>query len=164
MLVFSNDCDMERWESATDEFGRTYYFDSDTLQTTWEVPRCNDENDEKKNDKNEEIEEHVRILLATKLQTCLRIGNVFSLQKMFRVWKEVPMKTPSRKFVPPLARAISSWIVQRNRTISAIARSLFLQDRVEMLHLRIKVLESAEIAEAEFDRLKKCQRGQSTMQ
>ena len=52
-----------------------------------------------------------------------------------------------------MARALSAWMIQRDRTVAAIAGTMLLQDYVELLKLRIEALESAERAQAEFERL-----------
>ena len=146
---------MTTWVATVDEIGRTYYFDPHSRQTRWEPPPDDDEAlCNMLRETQAEVGDHVRIHLASKVKTCLRIGLDHALRGALREWRRAAVHTPPmHRFVPPMARALSAWMIQRDRTVAAIAGTMLLQDYVELLKLRIEALESAERAQAEFERL-----------
>jgi hypothetical protein len=152
---------MATWLATVDDVGRTYFYDPQSRQARWEPPENGNAPYEDASTRwampheaQEEIDDHVRIHLASKLRTCLCIGRDVSLRGAFQEWRCVCVfARPRCAFVRPMARAISAWMIQRDRTLAAIAGSMLLEDYVEVLNLRIEALESAERAQAEFERL-----------
>ena len=140
---------MARWVATADEVGRTYYYDQHSRQTRWELP---DDGEMDKGDASTlchmlretqaEVGDHVRIHIASKVRTCLRIGLDHALRGAFGEWRcaAVPQDAedvrpdgrshppPTHRFVLPMARAISVWMIQRDRTVAAIAGTMLLQD------------------------------------
>lgn len=154
---------MAEWIAVTDDAGRTYYYDRRTRDVAWNPPddravgverrRATDGVASMLRQAQEETRDHTRIHLASKVQTCLRIGLDCAVREAFRRWRRAPSVVATRAFVLPMARAMSAWMVQRDHAVAAIAGTMLLQDYVELLKLRVEALESAERAQAEFERL-----------
>lgn len=154
---------MAEWVPATDDLGRTYYYDPETLRVTWNPPddraagvetnRAAEGVASMLREAQEEIRDHTRIHLASKVRTCLRIGLDHAVREAFRLWRRAPSVVATRAFVLPMSRAMSAWMIQRDRAVAATASTMLLQDYVDLLKLRVEALESAERAQAEFERL-----------
>lgn len=153
---------MTDWVAATDDTGRTYYYDRWTRRVAWERPseravggaegsRAVQKSALILREAQEGVHDHTQAHIVSKVQTCLRFGVDNALRAAFREWRRASVVT--RTYVPPVARALSSWMVQRDRALAALAGTMLLEDSVELLKLRIEALESAERAQAEFERL-----------
>lgn len=113
------------WRAATDELGRTYFYHPRTREVAWEPPRLARATRALEGAQRE-VRDHARIHAAARLRTCLRVGAAHALQ-----------------------RALAAW-----RGFAGGLRLRECLDRVELLRVRVRALESVERAEAELDRLR----------
>ena len=149
---------MEGWAMATDDVGRVYYYNARTREVAWQKP-ADARALRALREAQLEIEERARSHAAARLGTCFRIRRADALQRAMREWKSFLVGPgPTISFVRPMAQALSAWMVQRDRTLAAIAGTMLVQDYADLLKVRVHALESAERAGAEFDRLKRNRR------
>ena len=145
------------WAPATDPSGRTYYYNTQTMDVTWECP-AGARALQSMLAAQREIEDRARSHAAARLRTCLRFSEAGALQRALRAWEGFSQRRPARDIVPRVACALSAWMRQREETVAAVNARTSLQDDADELRVRVLALESAERAEAEFDRLRRNRR------
>jgi hypothetical protein len=81
---------MHQWVSALDDLGRTYYYNTVTLQASWDT-----------------LHDVQQLHLASSVRTCVRIGRHRRLVRAFGAWRDAAT-SPHR--VRTLAVVLDAWM------------------------------------------------------